>query len=336
MPPSALPAADQGAHKMTHRNKSGSPPRGLRLTLLSLYAIVLAGCTQLPMPTAEEDRVRAELAERERQAARPASLCSPTPGTPFAFRKKVLLLSVPLEHLLEAPDLPGLGTTWSVELQQRLRSTDRFIVRDGRNFGIDAQADVRKQIIALGERFDAQFVVTGRIRTAGIQPGRIDLGPLKPIPLPMSDQRSIETVLEIYDTHTGTVVSRLSHAASVSGKVLARGNGSFDEAFFQTPIGEALDKALKQQAEDIEDQLACLPMQARITRTRLHEIFIDAGFTSNLNPGDRLRVLQRDEYNVERGYGDLVIKQVFPETALGYLDGGDRPNWKFNGFVRAW
>lgn len=336
MHPSASQAADQGARKMTHRNTEVSPTKGLRLALLSLCALVLAGCAQLPMPTAEEDRIRAELAEKERQAARPASLCTPTPGTPFAFRKKVLLLSVPLEHPLEAPDLPGLGAAWSAELQKRLRSTDRFIIRDGRGFVVDANADARKQAIALGERFDAQFVVTGRIKTAAVRSGQIDLGPFKPIPLPMSDQRSIESVVEIYDAHTGTVIGQVSHAASVNGKVLARGDGSFDATFFQSPIGKALDEQLKRQAEDIEDQLACLPMQARITRTRLHEVFIDAGFTSNLNPGDRLRVMQRDEYNVERGYGDLVIKQVFPETALGYLDGGDRPNWKFNGFVRAW
>jgi hypothetical protein len=31
-----------------------------------------------------------------------------------------------------------------------------------------------------------------------------------------------------------------------------------------------------------------------------------------------------------------VIKQVYPETAVGQVEGEDQPDWKLNGFVRAW
>lgn len=314
-----------------------------RLLVVALAAIALSACLTLPVALDQDAILLEQQAERARQAARPAALCSPQPGTPFVFRKKLLVLAAPVARPAEALDLPGLSASWSRNLQQRLLQTDRFLLRDGSAFRVDPDGDMRQQIVALAEQFDAQFVVSGRIAGLGIERRRIGLGSLGSIPKPFGDARVIETELSVFDGHTGTQLRQVTYASEVEGDVDKPGQRPLQGDFLRTPLGQAMTTMLDRQSEDIEDELACLPMQARVVRTRLHEVHIDAGFTSNLHPGDRLRVLQRragtgngDTGWAEQSFGDLVVKEVFPESAIGYLDGGAQPNWQFNGFVRAW
>lgn len=311
-----------------------------RWLALAVAGAVLTGCAALPMTRSADDQ--AQSVEPMRQAARPSALCSAQPGSPFAFRKKVLVLALPVQRPSEAADLPDLAVAWSSALQQRLQGTDRFLVRNGNTHYLDHADNVRKQIIALAQQFDAQFVIAGRITSVGRQPARIELGQLGAIPQPFGERRTVQTELEVFDGHFGTRLKQLAYSTEVQGAVENRGSGTLRGDFFRTPLGEAVAGMLDRQAEDIADELACLPMQARIVRIRSHEVHIDAGFTSNLSPGDQMRVLQRVGFfggeggQTDQAVGNLVIKQVFPESAVGYLEGEVPPDWRFNGFVRAW
>lgn len=310
---------------------------------IALLCAALAGCAALPpLPQpGEEERRRAELAEQQRQAARPAALCSAQPGTPFVMRHKVLVLAMAVRNAGEAADLPGLSTAWSRALQQRLQETDRFIVRDGSAFGIDAHQPLPQQISVLATRFDAQWVIVGHVGSLAYQRGQFDLGPFKPLPRPGGDRRVLEASLAIYDGYSGSPLRKFAHRAEVKGSVLNKGAVNLQGDFFTSELGAAFDQMIGRQSESIEDELACLPMQARIVRVNMPEIHIDAGLASRLQPGDRLRVMQRngrgaDAGMTERFYGEVVIRQVLAESAVGYLDySGPQPDWRFGGFVRA-
>lgn len=311
-----------------------------RWLALALVGAVLAGCVSLPVTRSVEEQ--AQSVEQARQAARPSALCSAQPGSPFALRKKVLVLALPVQRPVEATDLPDLAIAWSSALQQRLQGTDRFLVRNGNTHYLDHADNVRRQIIALAQQFDAQFVIAGRITSLGRQPARIELGTLGAIDQPFGERRVIETELEVFDGHFGTRLKQLAYHTEVQGAVENRGSGTLRGDFFRTPLGEAVGRMLDRQTEDIADELACLPMQARVVRIRDREVHIDAGFTSNLKPGDQMRVLQRVGFfggeggQTDQSVGNLIIKQVFPESAVGHLDGDLPPDWRFNGFVRAW
>lgn len=300
----------------------------------------LSGCISLPpLPLDEEARVRAQVAEQARQAQRPSSACPAQQGSPFAYRKKLLVLSFPLARPLEGADIPGLATTWSQALQKRLAATDRFLVRDGSGFRLDPADDPRTQIITLAREFDAQLVVAGRIDNLRSEEKVMRIGAFKPLPLPGDDRRTIESSLEVYDGATGTRIRHTAFSALLEGIVLNPLRSPLQGDFGDSELGKALAAMVHGQGEAVEDELACLPMQARIVRTERHEVHIDAGFSSGLQPGDRLKVVQRaggGEHAAELRYGDLIISQVLPESAVGYLDGGAQPDWRFNGFVRAW
>lgn len=308
--------------------------------LVSLVAgLGLGGCISLPpAPLDEEARVRAQVAEQTRQAQRPAAVCTVQPGSPFAYRKKLLVLSFPLVRPLEGADIPGLATTWSQALQKRLNATDRFLVRDGSGFRLDPGDDPRTQIITLAREFDAQLVVAGRIENLRSEENVMRIGAFKPVPLPGDDRRVIESSLEVFDGITGALLKRSAFSTLLEGEVLNPLRAPLKGDFGDSELGKALSGVVLSQVEAVEDELACLPMQARIVRTQRQEVHIDAGFSSRLQPGDRLKVVQRGggENAAERPYGDLIISQVLPESAVGYLDGGAQPDWRFNGFVRAW
>ena len=303
-------------------------------------ALSLSACISLPPIMDEEARVRAAVAEQNRQAQRPSTLCAAQPGSPFAFRKKVLVLNFPVANPREAADLPGLPGAWSRALQQRLAASDRFILRDGSQHRIDPNdPDPRSQIIALARQFDAQIVVAGQIERLNISEKQLRIGAYKPIPLPGDDQRDLSAQLEIFDGLSGTPIKRALSSHTAKGDIVRHTPTPLASPFDDSDLGKALTQLLHEQGELVEDELACLPMQARILRAQLHEVHIDAGFTSQLKPGDRLKVFQNpggSDQRSEKMYGDLLIKQVFPETAIGILDGGERPDWRFNGFVRAW
>jgi hypothetical protein len=295
-----------------------------------------------PVLQSEEEKASAAKAEQARQSMRPSAVCSPQQGNPFAMRKKVLVLALPVQKPLEAVDLPGLSTAWSIALQQRLQKSDRYLLRNGSHHAINPNDDLRKQITTLAQQYDAQIVIGGQITSLGMHHGRIGLGSLGSLPQPFGDMRVIETELDVYDGQTGTRLKRLQHETDIQGEVKNTSGSTLRGDFFRIPLGIAVNSLLERQMEDLQDELACLPLQARIVLTAEKEVHIDAGFTSNMKPGDRLRILQREGFpsseglQSEKTVGHLVIKQVYPETAVGQVEGEDQPDWKLNGFVRAW
>ena len=312
------------------------PTSLLRACCLLLAVSVLAACAFLPAtrPAAPQGKPprQAEQAKKvaqARPAERPSVVCSAKQGNPFAMRKKVLILSLPVLRPGEAVDLPDIALAWSNALQLRLQKKDHFLIRDGSSYAIDSLGDVRQQTTTLARMLDAQIVIAGQITSLGS------------LPQPFVDKRVLETVLDVYDGDSGARLARLEQHGEVRGRVLNQGS-PLRGGFFDTSLGSAVAIMLEQQVADIEDELSCLPLQAHIVRTHGDEARLDAGYTSHIRPGDSLRVTQRQGFpgsggeQIEKTFGNLVVKQVFPETAIGQFQGTEQPDWRYSVFVRAW
>jgi hypothetical protein len=81
-------------------------------------------------------------------------------------------------------------------------------------------------------------------------------------------------------------------------------------------------------SNDIQLQLGCEPLRARITRSRDDLLWIDAGSDSGLQPGDKLRVYRRvtrydrenrPYFELEATGVELTLEQVQATLARGHL-----------------
>jgi hypothetical protein len=312
------------------------------LALVAVSAMLAACATWPSLKTTQAKPERAEPSMKPEQNNRPSALCSDKQGNPFALRKKVLVLALPVQNLSEATDLPDLAMAWSVALQQRLQSSERYLIRDGSRFVLDPAGDLRAQITNLARSFDAQIVISGQITSTKAQSGKLRVGSVGSIPLPFGDKRVIETVLEIYEGPTSVRLARIDNHVEASGEVINQGGAPFTGNFYGTALGKATAELLDQQAESIKDELACLPLQANIVRTQDGEARLDAGFSSHIKTGDIFRVFQHqgvpaeDGSQVEKAFGSLVINQVFPESAIGHFEGSEQPDWRYSVIVRPW
>jgi len=277
---------------------------------------------------------------------RPAELCPANPGTPFAHKKKLALLSLNLPSPRDAQDLPGISAAWSLALQSKLRQTDRFLLIDASTHTLDPGTPDTAQILGLAARTGAQFVVTGTITDLSIERNRIKLGGLFEIPRGDGDRRRLAATLRVYDGFSGNVMQRIDLHAEFSGEVMNPSHPTLSGRFFETNLGAAFARLLNDQASALEDTLACLPMMARVLRGQRNEVVIDAGFSSGLQPGDRLKVFQRASSPTlpgttihtatESKVAELALERVLPETSIGRIDSGITPDWVFGGFVRSW
>lgn len=311
--------------------------------LLAVAVLGLSACANLPQPLAAE--------EEARQAARVANLCRAEPGTAFALRKKVLVLAMPLARPAEAADLPGISTAWPRALRDKLASSAHFLVRDGSAHALDPEVDIVPQITRLARRFDAQFVIAGHIDSLAIRPGQVEfkhlseLSRLRPIPLTMLDKRSLVTHFDLYDGHSGAQLARLQQQQVLATEVGNRSADVMQGVFFDSPLGQALAAMLEQQFEEIEDELACLPMMAAAHPLPGGRVSIAAGFSSGLQPGMRLRLFLEQVLPVSalmkqpqanRPLGEVLVEQVYPEHAVARLESGPQSEWQGPAVVRAW
>jgi len=329
-----------------------------RVSIGAAGAVWLVGCASMPGLQDDAARVRAEAeraTEAARQAARPATQCAAKPGTPFAYRKKVLLLAAQVRNPGELPELPGLGAVWGQALSEGLRAGTRLLIHDGGGYRIDAGSwrSRREQVRELADRFGVQFVVAVALAAGPRIEHRLRFDSAREFMRSLvdrDDRRALLIETEVYDRR-GVLIEQMSRHARTpveSGRnaravPLAAG-------WLETEAGGALRPALRRQIEDIEDALACLPLEARLVRVDWRDLHIDAGFTSGLAQGDRLRLYRRlgwtlspqgDAQWQEEAYGQLVLKTVYPETAIGAWEGGERqvdphPGHGFHGVVRAW
>lgn len=314
---------------------------------------LLTACSALP--PAPQDSAEAATPEQRQamaqsaaalEASRPSRVCAPEQGKAFTYRKKVAVLAIPPLHSYEAQDLPGIQIEWSRELQRRLHNSGRFLVTDASDYQLDDRRDLTEQIALLARHLNVQFVIAGQLTSLASQRSAAKLGPLEPIRNPAADSRILQSELDIYDGRTGQRLARRQQGETLRGRHSVNHQRlPIEGKFYRTPLGLAISDMLDRQSEAILDELACRPFAARVLGAGADGIRVDAGTSSNLQPGDQLQLFQSHSVPiagggatnwVETSYGTLIIQQVFADAAVGVADGTPQPDWRFGGMVRAW
>jgi len=225
-------------------------------------------------------------------------------GTPAA-KKKIAFAQFDVANTQHVDDISNIYDGLPLALASRLETSGEFLsTYVGRSIPAEAGAPQREAIIQIAEETGAQFLISGTVVNAGISQEKGILG----TSLGGYKKRHIEVELAVYDGLTGArlLLRRLDEQAQ--GDMRVGNDKPFGSSiFFETELGQALNRLLDLAVKDIRAALENVPFSARIIRVEEKKVFLDAGSDSLLKPGDQLVVYVRDTNTPIAGLNGSVI-----------------------------
>lgn len=244
------------------------------------------------------------------------------------YKRKIATTRFAILSSTQADDIDNLVDGLANELARGLDDDGGFLAersraspfyRDGHMLTDPDPASIRE----IAYRSNSQFVLSGRILNASIEPGLF--GMLK------ARKRQLDIELFVSDGLTGSSIARHRFSALARGDVVVGIDKPFGSAaFYDTPLGKTTSAALDAFVADVARDITALPFAAHIVRVDDERVTIDAGVTSAIAPGDTLLVYHRmpgwlgslsGDYSTreEELVGSVTVDHVQPLTATGTL-----------------
>lgn len=316
-----------------------------KLSIVGAALTLLVGCafkSETPVLEHWDAQMSHDLANAQKSGALEA--CEPVSGSPFAYRKALLVAgTIGVPDM--ARDLPGLAILTSQRLQSHLDASERFKVTATHDSSFESMGEsTAARVRQLGREYDSQFIVKLELEDLTL------LSPVgwfgKLIGDSSHSKRNVLMSLYIYDVEYGTLFHTQRYQRTVSGNVVGfPGNGrTVGAPWFNTNLGQQIDGVLKEMSQQINEQLACVPFSAEVTSVRGADIHINAGYLHGLRTGDTLRIYRRTDLLIpdemqEPGEdeGWITVGTVFPDHSIAFasdkmsVSGPDKGD-----VVRAW
>lgn len=246
------------------------------------------------------------------------------------YRKKVLATRFDVIDVASVSDIRDIWNGIPLELLRRLEGTKKFLpvnVSQSSAFPQIEPVSNRDIIKQLADENGSQFVISGVVLDAGYHAGKW---------WPDRGARGLEVELLVHDGLTGALIARHREARSIEGNVMVGRDKPFGSvAFYATAFGQAMDSVLAALIRAIQADLECLPFTTRVVRVEGKKIYMAAGATSLIEPGDKLVVYtttprwpvpelgsRRIAGIPETPTASLLITQVQPLFSIGELAEG--------------
>lgn len=254
------------------------------------------------------------------------------PATSRSYKKKIVAAPFNVNKTGQVDDIDDIWSGFPKELLRRLESTHKFLPKvskfslpaDARGVAVEPNGEHVKQLALLNE---SQFVVSGAILDAGTSVDRAWFG------LSVTKRRRFEVEIFVHDGLTGALISHHRLDRAMEGEVKVGNDKPFGSAaFFATDYGRNVDWVMQALTKAILADLEPVPFTARIVRISGGKIFLDAGASSLLAPGDKLVAYRKKDepaviglsMNAEYGMPEapvatVSITQVQPLFSIGEL-----------------
>lgn len=253
---------------------------------------------------------------------------------------------------LEKPLSANMGALHNVsdalpkEILQRMQGKAPLRVLDAVNFqlfenaqslptSLTSQGQLTTAVEA-ASRLGSQYVLTGVIRSLDLL--HPELAGERSLSQRLYERtkykgerfaRELKLDLFIHDGFSGELVT--SHSYATLGNWTENRTaklGFASPAFWQTHYGQQVDVLIEQIIADLNVQVGCQPFMARISRTDGKNLYIDAGSSAGLRPGDNLQVYRLNTFYdpQQKEFTELLpvnlsltLEKVQPNFAQGKL-----------------
>jgi hypothetical protein len=249
-------------------------------------------------------------------------------GTAPVVKKKIALVQFDVANTQHVDDINNVYDGLPLALASRLEASGGFLTTyTGRSIPAEAGEAQRADITQIAEEAGAQFLIYGTVVNAGTKQEKGFLG----TSIGGSTKRHIEVEFSVYDGLTGARLLQRRLDEQAQGEVRVGNNKPFGSSiFFETELGQALNRLLDLAVKDIRATLEDVPFSAHVIRAEAKKVFLDAGSDALLKPGDRLVVYVRDAAPVvglkgsvlgvtDRAADTATLTQVQPQFSIGEL-----------------
>ena len=260
------------------------------------------------------------------------------------YKKKIAATPFSVQGAITGKDVIELANGFPRELVRRLENSRRFLSKNSLyvisvgSAGLDQDP---KNVMKLAAQYDSQFVISGEILDS-VSAGD---GWLSGV----IGSRRFEVDLFVHDGLTGGLIARHRIDELIEKEFFGDRDKSFSSAsFFSTKLGETVNKVINAAVELISKDVENLPFTAKVIRVTDGKIYIDAGGTSLLSPGDELVAYNNEkdvallgtvsghDYGVrETPVATVSVVQVQPMFSICVvLPGAENAAIKVGDFVR--
>ena len=246
----------------------------------------------------------------------------------LGYKKKIVVTPFHVRRSPQLDDVDDIALRLPQELLRRMSTGGKFLGKESPYVispGASGPSADTAAVRRLAGMYESQFVVSGEIIDAGNFEQPAYYGLVK------KDARRIELAFYVHDGLSGALLARRTAVAEQAGERRVGRDKPFGSASFAaTPFGGAILRALDEGIAGIAADLAALPFMAKVVRVEGERIFIDAGSTSSVAPGDQLVIYRQDPRQqvygadprvplgtVEAPVGTVSIVQVQPGFAIG-------------------
>ncbi|HEU0282937.1 MAG TPA: flagella assembly protein FlgT middle domain-containing protein, partial [Gallionella sp.] len=244
-------------------------------------------------------------------------------------KKKIAFAQFDVANTQHVDDINNIYDGLPSALSGRLEASGEFLsTYTGRSIPAEAGAAQREAIIQIAGETGAQFLISGLVVNAGTMQEKGYLG----TSIGGYKKRHIEVELAVYDGLTGARLLQRRLSEQAQGDVRVGNNKPFGSSlFFETELGQALNRLMDIAVKDIRKSLENVPLSAHIIRVEEKKVFLDAGSDSLLKPGDKLVAYVRDINApiaglkgtvlgvTDRAADTVTLTQVQPQFSIGEL-----------------
>ena len=254
------------------------------------------------------------------QAVKSGTPTSPAICNNGGYRRKVLISHFWIEHPAHTQDLYRFPEGIQIEMVRLLYDTAQFLPQRSPGGAVfDLQPQVFDPLIQpervreMARLYATQFIVAGIVRDTSVSGERYKMaygneirhGERKSVAnLPILNfmqvgvkavpaERRFDMDLFVFDGVSGALVNRHRIAGKAGGDVVqSLGAGLGTLGFAETDYGRLVNDKLQEATVLVGKDLNCIPFSAKITRVEKNAVYIDAGYTSNIRPGDTFKVFK--------------------------------------------
>jgi hypothetical protein len=252
----------------------------------------------------------------------------PRASVNLGYKKKVVVTPFHVRRSPQLDDVDDIAIRLPQELLRRMGASGKFLGKESPYVispGVAGPSADTAAVRRLASMYGGQFVISGEIVDASHFEQPAFYGLIK------KEARRIELAFYVHDGLSGVLLARRSALVEqVGAPRVGRDKPFGSAAFAATPFGGAILRALDEGIAGISADIAALPFMARVVQVQGERVFIDAGSTSSVTPGDQLVIYRQESRQqvygadplvplgaVEAPVGTLSIVQVQPGFAIG-------------------